>query len=509
MNKPADRDETDPPLEGETELQNVRLDGMAGSEGTDGGTSGGGAERRPADRGGAAVAGEGAGAGGGSRGVGGEGTAAGGESAAVGDDSHGVGAGSETPASGESAAAHGESPAVGGEGAAAADDVRPASLVESAGVAAQSDSVEVGSSATGEAGDSARQPQVDEPDEPDDTGWSDADTSVQATARSARPHESVSALLPPLPSAPPKAPRPKPADSDTLPSDAGQAEPGQAEPGQAEPGQAESGQAESGQAESGQAEPGAADQEASDAAEPAAKPPAGTPSRLRALTSPRAGVLIGLLCGLLGFGIAVQVRSNTSTSGLNSARQEDLVRILDDLSSREERLRLQIASLEAARTRLTTTGDKSTAALSEARARSTALGILAGTVAAQGPGVTLTVTDPQRGLSAEDLLDAVEELRAAGAEAIQVGPVRIGLDSAFTERDGTILADGTALTAPYVVQAIGDPPTLATALQIPGGVTDTVHQAGGEARIVQRNKLIIRALRSLSAPQYAQPAGGR
>lgn len=232
------------------------------------------------------------------------------------------------------------------------------------------------------------------------------------------------------------------------------------------------------------------------------------PSAVRRLVRSPAGLLIGLLIGLLGFGLAVQVRSNTSTNGLSGARQEDLVRILDELSSREDRLRRQIAELEAARARLSTTGDRSTAALEEARKRSTALGILAGTLPAQGPGVELTLTDPERRLAAEDLLDAVEELRAAGAEAIQVGTVRIGLDSAFTSADGGIAVDGIRLTAPYTIIAIGDPPTLATAMEIPGGVADTVGRAGGEARIGQREQLVIRALRALKEPQYSRPSDG-
>jgi uncharacterized protein YlxW (UPF0749 family) len=213
-----------------------------------------------------------------------------------------------------------------------------------------------------------------------------------------------------------------------------------------------------------------------------------------------------LLIGLLGFALAVQVRSNTSTSGLTAARQEDLVRILDELSSREDRLRRQIAELEATRTRLSTTGDSSAAALEEARKRSTALGILAGTVPAQGPGIELTLTDPEQRLAAEDLLDAVEELRAAGAEAIQVGEVRIGLDSSFTAADRGLAVDGVALSAPYTMLAIGDPSTLATAMEIPGGVTDTVSRAGGEARIGERERVVIRALRTPRTPRYSEPA---
>jgi uncharacterized protein YlxW (UPF0749 family) len=227
----------------------------------------------------------------------------------------------------------------------------------------------------------------------------------------------------------------------------------------------------------------------------------------RGLRSP-AGALIGVLLALLGFGLAVQVRSNTSTSGLPSARQEDLVRILDELSSREERLRRQISSLEAAKARLSTTGDRSEVALSEARTRSTNLGILAGTLAAQGPGIQLTLLDPNKKITAEDLLDAVEELRAAGAEAIQVGSVRIGLDSSFTAGDAGLAVDGQRVDAPYTILAIGDPQTLSTAMGIPGGVVDSARRAGGEARIVLQQQLVIRALRTIRPPQYSRPADG-
>lgn len=218
-----------------------------------------------------------------------------------------------------------------------------------------------------------------------------------------------------------------------------------------------------------------------------------------------AALLVGLLIGLLGFGLAVQVRSNTSTSGLPAARQEDLVRILDDLSSREDRLRRQIAELEAARTRLSTTGDSSSTALEEARKRSDALGILAGTVAAQGPGIQLTLTDPEHRLAAEDLLDTVEELRAAGAEAIQVGGIRIGLDSSFTSTDRGLAVDGVIVTAPYQIVAIGDPATLATAMEIPGGVADTTQRAGGQAQTQRLQRVVIRALRVVRTPRYSQP----
>jgi uncharacterized protein YlxW (UPF0749 family) len=213
-----------------------------------------------------------------------------------------------------------------------------------------------------------------------------------------------------------------------------------------------------------------------------------------------------VLLALLGFALIVQLQSNTG-SGLASRRQDDLVRILDDLSSREERLSHQLDYLRTAHSRLTAGGDSSKAALDEARQRAADLGILAGTLRAQGPGIRMTITDPKARFTADNMLDTIEELRGAGAETIQVGPVRIGLSSAFTQDtpSSPIMVDGTALRQPYVIVAIGDPETLATAMNIPGGVVDTVRAREAEARVVQLRRVEIRALRPVRPPQYAQP----
>ncbi|HEY0638081.1 MAG TPA: DUF881 domain-containing protein, partial [Pseudonocardiaceae bacterium] len=126
---------------------------------------------------------------------------------------------------------------------------------------------------------------------------------------------------------------------------------------------------------------------------------------------------------------------------------------------------------------------------------------------AAGPGLSVEITDPAGGVAPSDLLDAVQELRAAGAEAMQVGPVRVGVESAFTGGPGAVELDGRPLTLPVTLLAIGDPPTLAAALNIPGGVVDTVERAGGEVRITQLDRLEVTALRTLRTPQYARPAG--
>lgn len=224
----------------------------------------------------------------------------------------------------------------------------------------------------------------------------------------------------------------------------------------------------------------------------------------------RSQVLIGLILAVLGFALVVQLRTNRESSGFASARQEDLVRILDDLSARGERLRGEIEDLQRTRDRLTGGAGQDAAAVEESKRRQDALRILAGTVAAAGPGVQVTITDPEHAVTADVLLDTMQELRDAGAEAMQVNDVRLTGSSWFTDSGPGVVADGKPLKAPYVFTAIGDPHTLADAMAIPGGVIDSVGgRSGAAATVTQKDRLVVSALRPLSTPRYARAAAGR
>lgn len=242
--------------------------------------------------------------------------------------------------------------------------------------------------------------------------------------------------------------------------------------------------------------------------------------RWRSLLRPRlrrVDLLVALLLGLLGFAAVVQVRSTQDDGPLAGAREEDLVQILDDLSNRNDRLRTEIDALSEAQDRLTTGTGRTEAALEEARRRAQVLGVLAGTVPAQGPGVLLTLRDPDRVLGADVLLDALQELRDAGAEAIQLegGPgedgearaaVRVVASTALLDDDDGVRVDGTVLPPPYRFVVVGDAPTLSAALEIPGGVVETVETRGARAEVRESEQVTVDALRPLEPPQYARPA---
>ncbi|HZB67219.1 MAG TPA: DUF881 domain-containing protein [Ornithinibacter sp.] len=211
-----------------------------------------------------------------------------------------------------------------------------------------------------------------------------------------------------------------------------------------------------------------------------------------------------LLAGALGFAIIAQVRQ-TSIEGLENLREDELVRIFAGVDRDGDRLGDDISELESSLERLRGQSTNEEEAQRSAQQRLEALGILAGTAPAHGPGVVMTVRDPERQVTAPMVLDAIQELRDAGAEAIQVGDVRVVADTWFTQADEGLSVSGTVVRPPYVIRAIGDGNTLAGAMEIPGGVSATVRRAGGETDIQISDEVEIDALLTLSPPQYARP----
>jgi uncharacterized protein YlxW (UPF0749 family) len=208
---------------------------------------------------------------------------------------------------------------------------------------------------------------------------------------------------------------------------------------------------------------------------------------------------------LLGFAFAVQVRATDTPQQLAGAREEDLIRILDELNTSEERLRAQIADQRDALQQLTSSDSQSAAALAEAQEVAESIGILNGTVAATGTGITMTIRDPADEVQVADLLDAIQELRGAGAETMEIDDVRVGVSTAVTGEPGALLVDGRPISSPYEFVVIGDPQNLETALNIPGGVVQRIANRGGTATISSSDRVEVDALRPLDEPQYASP----
>jgi uncharacterized protein YlxW (UPF0749 family) len=247
---------------------------------------------------------------------------------------------------------------------------------------------------------------------------------------------------------------------------------------------------------------------------PMPKPKPKTPNlalrRLRAGFKPSRGqAIVAVVLALVACMAVVQVRVNRADDGYQNARREDLIAILDGLGQNTRRLETEITELEARKNTLSSSADKAQTAREQAEQQVRVLGILAGTLPAQGPGVRITLNDPESKMTSSNLLDAIEELRDAGAEAIQInGTVRVVASTDLVDDAPGVKVDGVKVASPYVIEAIGESHNLAEAANFPGGLVSEVTgpQIGGTAEVVERPSLQITALHAPDEHRYARPA---
>lgn len=225
---------------------------------------------------------------------------------------------------------------------------------------------------------------------------------------------------------------------------------------------------------------------------------------LRPTRSQLAIAAILLFCGLA---LTMQL-STRAEQRYTNLRQDDLVAILDDVTAETRRLESEIAELELTKARLQSGADASAVARAEAKERLDALELLGGTVRAQGPGIRVTIVDQAGKVTPEIFLNALGELRDAGAEVIEVNDkVRLVAGSWVEAGKGGLVVDGVQLASPYVLESIGDPDTLAEATRFRGGLVSTIEgeRVNGSATVVKVTDLRIDTVRAARTNRYARP----
>jgi uncharacterized protein YlxW (UPF0749 family) len=144
--------------------------------------------------------------------------------------------------------------------------------------------------------------------------------------------------------------------------------------------------------------------------------------------------------------------------------------LVDQVGERTDGVASLQRRLDALRSRTAALRDR---ALASSRAGSTLAArlateeLLAGTVAAVGPGLRVVLDDapsagPGNRVLDRDLQAVVNALWSAGAEAVAVGDQRLTTETAIRQAGSAVLVNFQAVSPPYVVRAIGDPVPMET-----------------------------------------------
>ncbi len=190
--------------------------------------------------------------------------------------------------------------------------------------------------------------------------------------------------------------------------------------------------------------------------------------------------VVAVLLAVLGFAFVVQVRDNQADDTYAGLRESELIQVFEGLTGTADRARREVERLEARRDELQDENRARSAALDEAEQRVRTLNIIAGLVPVSGPGLRITITETDGTVSVGSLLDTVQELRSAGAEAMEFNDShRLGAQSSFEESVGGIELDGNLLESPYVIDVIGDQHVLKTALTFTSGPIETLETMTG------------------------------
>lgn len=219
-------------------------------------------------------------------------------------------------------------------------------------------------------------------------------------------------------------------------------------------------------------------------------------------------ISIAFVCMVLGFMLAVQFRTTQDIkSSLPYQRSAELSERLLQTEKERDGLQEEVKNLKQISGQET-----ETKAVEDLR-------MMAGAIAVEGPGVVVTIDDSKlTGKSSEnpnlylvhddDLLKVINELRAAGAEAISINGQRLTGTSEIRCAGPTLSVNNVRSAPPYEIRAIGEAKNLENSLKMRGGVAESLKVWGIQLDIKQAEKVQVPAYNGAIHFKYAKIAGG-
>lgn len=221
-------------------------------------------------------------------------------------------------------------------------------------------------------------------------------------------------------------------------------------------------------------------------------------------------IAIAVVSMIVGVMLVTQYRmTQTIAEGnVNLQRSGELALKINSLQEERAGLKKQIATM------------KEEGSLEGIKEENQLLSLRASLVDVEGPGVVLTITDSKTPVKDgenpnlylihdEDMLRIVNELRAAGAEAISINDHRLIGTSEIRCSGPTVTVNGKIFAPPFIIKAIGDTKTLHSALTMRGGVVESLKYWGIEVKIQDESHVTVPAYDGTIKQNYIKVKGGQ
>lgn len=225
-------------------------------------------------------------------------------------------------------------------------------------------------------------------------------------------------------------------------------------------------------------------------------------------------ITLGIMCLLLTIAICIQIRTmNSASSTVSQTLADNDLR--DQVLKMKERFDntsndLANAQKELEKVRQAATQNDASAEAKERELKEN--NMILGNTDVTGEGVEIVLADAvniSSSLSASDQIihygdiqDVVNELRNAGAEAIEVNGQRIVNTSAITCEGNIIKINGERIGSPFTIKAIGSKDLLYGALERAGSILDWIRNAGNTATVTKKDNITISRYSGVISHEY-------
>lgn len=228
------------------------------------------------------------------------------------------------------------------------------------------------------------------------------------------------------------------------------------------------------------------------------------------------GFILGTICMLLVIGICIQIKTvNSASTGVGKTQKENelrnqVLKLQEKYQSLYNKELQKEKELENLRLEASNSDTESSSLSNRLDEYNTLLGYTEVT----GEGVIITVKDANASnivgnatdfvVHDGDLLEIVNALKNAGAEAISINGQRIVNSTAITCAGNIIKINGEKQGSPFVIKAIGLTEKLNGALSMPGGYLELLKNDGVQVKIEEASNITILKYDGVYRFQYAE-----
>jgi len=222
-------------------------------------------------------------------------------------------------------------------------------------------------------------------------------------------------------------------------------------------------------------------------------------------------IFVTLLCIFLGLLLASQYQKHVEAekTGLTDTRQiAGLVSLLKETQSKNTDLQKQLSKLRKDLDDLSSGGN--TSLLTNERIKK--IYRIAGLTSLKGEGVVIKITEQSNVdkiaadpnalnndgvVHSDDILKIVNELRAAGAEAVSVNNERLITTSEIINAGNYILINQSKIKSPFIIKAVGPSNSMMSAIKMRGGIAEYLEVFGIKVEVEKSDEVSIPAYRGV------------